>query len=236
MVVAAGSGGAAGFAGGTFGTVASIDAAKDTFVVKEASGTSVTVKVTKSTKFTDRAASTAGFSDVKSGVRVAVQGKTSSGTETATSVFILGAGGGFGGGPGGPGGFGGGTFGTVASIDAAKDTFVVKEASGTSVTVKVTKSTKFTNGSSSAKFSALKTGDQVAVTGTTSKGVETATAVRLGAFGRGGFGGGTFGTVASIDAAKDTFVVKEASGTSVTVKVTKSTKFTNGSSSAKFSA
>jgi hypothetical protein len=233
---APGGGFGGGFGGGTFGTVSSVDSSGDSFVVKELSGTTITVKVSKTTTYVDRAKSSANFSDVTKGIRVAVTGTTSSGTEDAKTVLILGSGsgGGFGPGGGAGGGFAPGTAGTVSSVDSSKDTFVLKETSGTTITVKVTKSTTYRDATkSSANFSDVTKGATVAVTGTTSSGTETATTVTIGGFGGagGGFGGfgrgGTFGTVSSVDSSKDTFVLKEASGTSITVKVTKSTTYTD---------
>ncbi len=165
--------GGGGFGGGTFGTVTAVDSSKDTFTLKTASGSSVTVKVTSTTTFRDRAASNAGFSDVKVGESVAVTGSTSNGVETATSVTI--------GLPSGVGGFGGGTFGKVTTVDASHDSFTLKTASGSTLTVKVTSSTTYRDRTvTHAGFSDIKVGESVAVIGSTSNGVETATSVIIG--------------------------------------------------------
>ncbi|HTX00097.1 MAG TPA: hypothetical protein VMD59_15040 [Acidimicrobiales bacterium] len=185
--VAGGFPGGGGFRGGTFGRVTSVDTSADTFVIKTFTGSSVTVKVTSKTTYRDSGSSSAGFSDVKVGETVGVTGSTSNGVETATTVIIgVGGGGGF---PGG-GGLRNATLGKVTSVDRSGDTFVIKTSAGKNVTVKVTSKTTFRvfsgrpSGSSSTppagSFSDVKVGVSVAVTGSTSNGVETATTVLIG--------------------------------------------------------
>jgi hypothetical protein len=86
------------------GTVQSVDASSDTFTLKEASNTTVTVAVSGSTTYVDPGVTSPGLSDVVVGKQVAVDGTSASGTLTATSVMIGAPGGPFGhpGGPGGP--------------------------------------------------------------------------------------------------------------------------------------
>ncbi len=80
------------------GTVQSVDTATNSFVLKEANATTVTVDVSSTTTYRDRAVSSPGLSNVTVGEQVAVAGKLSSGTVSATAVTI--------GAPDGPG-FGG---------------------------------------------------------------------------------------------------------------------------------
>jgi hypothetical protein len=228
-------GGFGGFGrGGVFGRVTAVDSSKHTFVLQTFNGSKVTVRVTGSTTYRDRAISTAaGFSDVKVGETVAVQGSSSNGTETATSVLILGAGGGFGlGGPGG--GFGGGTVGRVTSVDSSKGTFVLRTFTGSTVTVRVTGSTTYRDPAATRPgFSDVKVGETVSVRGTTSGGVETATSIVIGgAGGRGGLGGpsgGTVGKVSSVDSNRRSFELKTAAGATVTVEVTAKTIYRDSS-------
>ena len=223
-------------AGGTVGTVASVDRAADTFTVKTASGSAIQVKVTKATSYREGAGS-ASFADVTVGESVAVIGTTSHGVETASIVVIgkpstaPGSGAGGSGAPGGPGGFFRGSFGTVTSVDRSAGTFKLKTRIGSTVEVKVTKSTQYRGSSGSREsFSDVKVGETVAVQGTTTKGVETATTVLVG-IGNGGNGGGffgrrgTFGTVTSVDRSAGTFKLKTRIGSTVEVKVTKSTVY-----------
>jgi preprotein translocase subunit YajC len=181
------SGGGGGFGGGgfgrggAFGKVTSVDSSADTFQVKNTfNGSTITVKVTSKTTYRDSSVKNAGFSDIKVGENVAVQGSTSNGVETATAVIIgLTARGGF----GGAGGFGGhgGTFGKVTSVDSSADTFQLKTSSGSTVTVKVTSKTTYRDSKvKNAGFSDIKVGESVAVIGSTSNGVETATSVVIG--------------------------------------------------------
>jgi len=174
----------------------------DSFTLTNAKGTVVTVDVSSSTKYSDPGVASASFSDVKVGEQVAVSGKDSSNTVTATSVFIGGAGGhGFGGhgGPGGPGGYGGGAgFGAGAPVASGTvktvgtNTFTLTEYSGTVVTVNVTGTTAYTDfGTSSPTFADITVGARVTAIGADTSNTVTATRVVIGGFGgRGGPGHG----------------------------------------------
>jgi hypothetical protein len=212
------------------GRVTSIDRSADTFTVRTTEGSTVKVKVTSSTAYSESGVSKPSFSDLQVGDSVAVIGSQSSGVDTAIDVVIGHRVSGF------PGGFGRGTFGTVSSVDRSSDTFTVKTVTGSTVKVKVTSSTAFRERSGSspastskASFADVKTGESVAVIGSTSHGVLTATTVMIGTFGGrgrpGGFAGGTFGKVSSVDRSADTFKLKTFSGSTVTVKVTSSTSY-----------
>ncbi len=183
--------GAGHFAGkaAAAGTVATVGT--DSFTVKTHSGSTVTVDVNSSTTYKDRGVTSPTFTDVKMGGRVIVQGTTSSGTVTATSVVI-----GFGspasgshgfGGHGGAGGTPPAAFGTVETLGS--DTFTVKTYNGSTVTVDVNSSTTYKDrGVTSPTFTDVKMGGTVIVQGTTSSGTVTATSVVIG-FGGPGFGG-----------------------------------------------
>jgi hypothetical protein len=81
--------------------------------------------------------------------------------------------------------------GSVTVVDAASNTFTVKESSGTTVTVKVNSTTKYLDpGVSSASLADVVVGKDVAVIGTTSSGIVTATRVIIGFTGRPGGSGG----------------------------------------------
>lgn len=213
------------------GTVVAVDAAAHAFTVRTASGSKVTVKVTSATAYKDSSIASPTFADVKVGRSVAVIGSAANAVDTAAIVIIggpgpLGAPGGPpGAGFGGHGGFRPGVFGTVRSVDPARHTFELRTATG-SVTVDVLSSTAFRDrGRTRATFSSLQVGAQVAVVGTRSGDVEKAKLVILGGFrGPGGLRPGVLGRVASVDAARHTFVVVTASG-SVTVEVSSSTVF-----------
>ncbi len=97
-----------GGSGGSIGSVTSIDSATKSFVItSRRTGATTTVTATATTTFSAPGSSAApSFSSLVVGDRVIVAGTTSSsGSETATSVVILPAGG-FGGGFGGPSGSG----------------------------------------------------------------------------------------------------------------------------------
>jgi len=87
---------------------------------------------------------------------------------------------------GGPFGFGpGGTppaaAGTVESVNASGDSFTVKNHAGTTVTVDVSSSTTYSDPTvSSASLSNVTAGEQVAVIGSVSSDVVTATKVLIG--------------------------------------------------------
>jgi hypothetical protein len=176
------------------GTVKSIDRGANSFVVTTATSSTVTVDVATSTTFASRGSAASSFAKLAVGQRVAVLGTTSGGVVHATSVIVVPAGG-----SGGrfPGGFGGalGTFGSVKSVDAAKNTFTLSSRSGTTVTVDVSATTKYTDLSGgAASFSSVTVGTRVAVTGTTTAGgtvdASGVAIIPAGGFGGGGFGGG----------------------------------------------
>lgn len=234
------------------GKVASVDTTANTFTVTDDSGKTLTVDVSSSTTYVDPSLSSPTFADVKTGDFVAVIGTTASNTVTATKVYVSPAGDGPGGGPGwggrGPGGAGGtppAVAGKVASVDTTGDTFTVTDRAGKTVTVDVTSSTTYIDPSaSSPTFAEVKTGDYVAVTGTTASSTVTATKVYIdtgsehgpGGGGPGGWGGrgpgGSDGTplaaagkVASVGTTADTFTVTERGGGTVTVDVSATTTY-----------
>jgi hypothetical protein len=172
------------------GTVATIGSSS--FTVTTRTGTSVTVTVTSATEFSGSGLT--GLSSLKKGTVVAVYGSGSSSAITATRVLA-----GFGRlGGGGRGGFAGGRPGAFGSITAiGSNSFTVSSRGGTSQTVDVSAATTYTGSSGAlAGLSALKTGEDVIVEGTTSGSVVKATSIRViqpgagGGFGGGGFGGG----------------------------------------------
>ncbi len=101
------------------GAVESVNTTTASFAVLTLTGTTETVDVTSSTSYTEPGVKSASLTTLKKGDHVMVQGSTSSGTVTATAVFIgYGPGQGFAGSggpgaggpaPGGPGGGGPGT-------------------------------------------------------------------------------------------------------------------------------
>jgi hypothetical protein len=176
------------------GTVASV--ASSSFTVTTRAGSTATVKVTSSTKFSGSGIT--GLSSLKKGTVVAVYGTGTSSSVTATSVTAGFGSAGRGRSPGGGGfpGGGSGAFGTIASIGS--DSFTVSSRSGTTETVDVTSTTSYSSSSGTLSgLSALKTGEDVIVEGSTSGSVVKATAVRVfqpgsgGGFGGGGFAGGS---------------------------------------------
>ena len=164
---------------GTVGTVVSVDRAAGEFTIRTAAGSTVEVKVTKATSYRE-GAGTATFSDVTVGESVAVIGTTSHGVETA-AVVVVGRQSGRPSFPGGPGAFARGDFGTVTSVDRSAGTFELKTRTGKTVEVRVTRSTRYRSTTSAAgSFSDVKVGETVAVVGTTTRGVETASSVFVG--------------------------------------------------------
>jgi hypothetical protein len=175
------------------GTVASV--ASSSFTVTTRSGQTATVKVTSATKFSGTGIT--GLSSLKKGTVVAVYGTGTSSSVTATRVTAGFAGVGRGGFPGGgrsPGGRAG-AFGTITAIGS--NSFTVNSRGGTSDTVDVTSTTTYSSSAGTLSgLSALQTGEDVIVEGSTSGSVIKATSVRVfqpgtgGGFGGGGFGGG----------------------------------------------
>lgn len=128
--------------------------------------------------------------------------------------------------------------GTVVAVSTSAKTFTIKASTGKLTTVRVSGATLYRDSLvTTPSFADVRTGDSVVALGALAKGVETATVVIIGGNasgvgsgqpegpGRFGFGGGTAGTVTSVDAAAGTFVVKTRTGTAVTVKVTSSTTY-----------
>jgi len=149
----------------------------NTFTLKGRDGTTVTVDVSSSTTYKDGKVTSPTFANVTVGERVSVEGTTTSGVVTATSVEI-----GFGGGM-----FGHGTApaaaGTVESVGT--NTFTLKGRNGTTVTVDVSSSTTYKDGKvTSPTFANVTKGEMVSVEGTTTSGVVTATSVSIGFGGR----------------------------------------------------
>jgi hypothetical protein len=115
------------------GTVTSVTG--ETFVLSTGSGTTVTVDVSSSTTYRDWGTASASLADVKVGQHVAVVGKESDGTVTATSVMVgtpptSGKGGPGGGNSGPPGG----SMGTASRPAAGKGAKGTKLPAGTSST------------------------------------------------------------------------------------------------------
>ena len=164
---------------GAVGTVVSVDRAAGEFTIRTAAGSTVEVKVTKATSYRE-GAGTATFSDVTVGESVAVIGTTSHDVETA-AVVVVGRPSGRPSFPGGPGAFAKGDVGTVTSVDRSAGTFELKTRTGKTVEVRVTRSTRYRSTTSAAgSFSDVKVGETVAVVGTTTRGVETASSVFVG--------------------------------------------------------
>jgi hypothetical protein len=161
------------------------------FVLRTVGGTNVTVQVSTKTSYSDSATASSSYSDVKTGERVAAYGTVSGSTVTATRVLIIPAGGrgGAGGFRGGFGGAGGGTVGTVKSVGS--NSFVITTVSGSTVTVDVSGSTKYSDrGSTSAGLSDVKVRGRVVVTGS---GTTTVQATEVFVIPTGGFRGGAGG-------------------------------------------
>ncbi len=94
---------------------------------------------------------------------------------------------------GAPGNVAPAVIGTVSAVNAASNTFSVKNAAGSIYTVNVSSSTTYRErGDATASLSSVSLGDHVAVIGTTSGTTVTATAVMLGGAQRGpaAWGGG----------------------------------------------
>jgi Domain of unknown function (DUF5666) len=174
------------------GTVASVGSSS--FTVTTRGGSTATVKVTSSTKFSGTGITD--LSSLKKGTVVAVYGTGTSSSVTATRVTAGFAGAGRGGFPGGgrfPGGRPG-AFGTITAIGS--DSFTINSRGGTTETVDVTSATTYSSSAGTLSgLSSLKTGEDVIVEGTTSGSVVKATAVQVFQPGTGGgFGGGGFGS------------------------------------------
>ena len=173
------------------GTVAVVGSSS--FTVTTRTGTTATVKVTSSTTFSGGGIT--GLSSLKKGTVVAVYGTGASSSEI-TATRVAGGFGGFGGaGRGGSPGGQPGAFGSITAIGS--NSFTISSRGGTTETVDVSSATTYASSSGALSgLSALKTGEDALVQGTTSGSVVNATAVRViqpGTGGGGGFGGGGFG-------------------------------------------
>jgi hypothetical protein len=196
---AGGFGGAGGPGGpGTFGTITAINGS--TLTITSPMNGAVTVTTSSSTAFTTATAGT--VSSIKVGDNVSVFGTTPNTTVAATRITDSGMlpvadgrgpdagtgappGGATAGGP--PAGLRGDppTSGVVTSVNGSS--FALKTADGTVVTVTTSSDTTVTLVQPSS-LGALKVGDQVQVSGTTTNGTLDATSVRSGV--QFGFGGG----------------------------------------------
>ena len=128
-------------------------------------GHEVTVDVSSTTTYRDRGVTSPSFANVSVNEHVTVFGTTSSGTVTATSVLIGGAGGHVGFGEGAPPA----ASGIVTSLGS--NTFTLKTTSGTRVTVDVSSTTTYRDrGVTSPSFANVSVNEHVAVFGTTSSG------------------------------------------------------------------
>ena len=170
------------------GTVESVGTGS--FTLKNREGTTVIVDVTSSTTYRDQKVTSPTFVNITAGEMVSVEGTTTSGVVTASSINL------------GFGGFGGrmsashGTpptaAGTVESVGTG--TFTLKNREGTMVIVDVTSSTTYKDRTTykdqkvtSPSFVNITAGEMVSVEGTATSGVVTATTVTIG------FGGGMWG-------------------------------------------
>jgi hypothetical protein len=166
-----------------FGTVKSVG--DGTFTLTDQDGTVVTVNVGGTTTYLDPGVTSPSLANVTVGEHVAVFGTDTSDVIAATRVAIgMPPAGGKGGpgGQGGPPGMGGSppaAFGTVKSVGS--DTFSLTDQDGTVVTVNVGSSTSYVDpGVASPSFANVTVGQHVAVFGTDSSNVVTATRVAIG--------------------------------------------------------
>ena len=170
------------------GTVASVG--DNTFTLTTQDKTTVTVNVSSTTTYRDPSVTSPTLANVTVGEHVAVFGTDTSNVVTATSVAI---GDPHSGGPGGPGGPGSppAAMGTVASV--GDNTFTLTTQDKTTVTVNVSSATTYRDPSvTSPTLANVTVGEHVAVFGTDTSNVVTATSVAIGdppSGGRGGPGG-----------------------------------------------
>ena len=160
----------------------------DTFTLTDQSGTTVTVDVSSSTTYRDPGVTSPTIANVTVGEHVAVFGTERSALVNATSVAIGDPPAGGKGGPGGSGHTGGPpgaggsppvAVGTVKTV--GDDTFTLTDQSGTTVTVDVSSSTTYRDpGVTSPTIADVTVGEHVAVFGTESSAVVTATSVGIG--------------------------------------------------------
>jgi preprotein translocase subunit YajC len=173
-----------------FGTVKSVGDATFTIIARD--GTTVTVNVSSATTYRDRAVTSPTVANVTVGEHVAVFGTDTSNVVTATSVAIGQPGGGMTGPGYGPGGTPPVALGTVKSVGAG--TFTITTRDGTTVTVNVSGATTYHDRAvTSPTIANVTVGAHVAVFGTDTSNVVTATTVGIGGPGAGGPGGGLGG-------------------------------------------
>ncbi len=204
-----GPGGSAHHGPGSFGQVVSVGGSSKsgtcgstgttgTFTLKARNGSTVTVDVSSSTSYTEPGSPKASVAQVCVGRTVAVGGKVSSASVTATTVMILSSG--RSGEPGGPGGKSGhgwpggspkaGAVGVVASVNGSTDStacgvagkagrFTVKEPGGSTATVDVSTSTTFfAPADSSSSFADVCVGGMVGVAGSSSSSSSSSSTVQ----------------------------------------------------------
>ncbi len=163
----------------------------DTFTLTTQDKTTVTVNVGSTTTYRDPSVTSPTLANVTVGEHVAVFGTDTSNVVTATSVAIgdpPSGGKGAPGGPGGPGGSPPAAMGTVASVGA--DTFTLTTQDKTTVTVNVGSTTTYRDPSvTSPTLANVTVGEHVAVFGTDTSNVVTATSVAIGDPPSGGKGG-----------------------------------------------
>jgi hypothetical protein len=149
--------------------------------VQEHNGTTVTVDVGPTTTYKDRGVTSPTFANITKGEKVTVEGTTSSGIVSASSVFVGSGATGRDQGPGrGPRhGTPPAAAGAVESVGTG--TFTVQEHNGTTVTVDVGPTTTYKDRSvKSPTFANITKGEMVIVEGTTSGSVVTASSVFIG--------------------------------------------------------
>jgi len=153
-----------------------------TFTLQEHNGTTVTVDVGPTTAYKVRGVTSPTFANITKGEKVTVEGTTSSGIVSASSVFVGSGATGRIQGPGrGPGhGTPPAAAGTVESVGTG--TFTLQVRNGTTDTVNVGLSTSYKDRSvKSPTFANITKGEMVLVEGTTSGSVVTASSVFIGA-------------------------------------------------------
>jgi hypothetical protein len=203
------------------GTVASVTTSpSDSFTVMAKRSQTWTVTVTGSTTYSERNVTSPGFANVAVGDGVVVYG-TSTGTDSATAISVaimqrpV-------------------VVGTVASVTTSpSDSFTVAAWKQQTVTVDVTGSTTYTErGVTSASFSNVAVGDQVAVYGT-SAGTSTFDAVSVAITQR----PAVTGKVAAVTTSpSDSFTLTARGGQTWTVNVSATTTYSEcGVSSPSFS-
>ncbi len=175
---------------GVFGTVASVDgtstagtcgvaAAAGTFTLNGAHATTFTVDVSTTTTFSEHGVTAPTFANVCVGEKAGALGLISSGTVTATSVFVVAP----------PTPKPHAVFGTLASVNgtsttgtcgvaAAAGTFTLNGAHATTFTVDVSTTTTFSeHGVTAPTFANVCVGEKAGALGLISSGTVTATSV-----------------------------------------------------------